>query len=271
MRKTHIILLLLICFLFFSCGGTQAELYEMRLDALAYIIYENPAAEREKEVTLLGDRYAITYERSCSLGESLNRDCYYDAERLLEFEYSVQNGTLLLVGSTRADKAVIPNEGGAVGTDMYFAWLESKIAVVLGVDVRSYVMEWETDYTDKTEKTVRGYSASYRKHIGGHKSAERVVVRTLPDGSLRSLNHFEFPYHMAEGITMDEERLDRSIKECLREHLTASGSRLKSYTVQSVYWDLYDGKPCLFCRVAIEVAHGFRTHSDVYIMAALPG
>ena len=250
MKRITVSIITILCLLLTSCQGTNHDVYEVLGNPHEYTRYENPAAEKEKNAIFLGESYALTYVESVALGELVKRDYYDDEENLLEFGYSSEDGKLLLISTKARDQALIPNEGGTIGTDAYFSWVEEKIAAVLEVDVDDYVLEWEPDYLGGNKEILEGYYIYYTKYIGGYRTHESVMVSTLPDGSLREFVHFEFPCHEAEGVVIDEKKLERTIKKCVGE-LSYRG---KKYTVDDIMWGKCEGRICLLCTVKVKTS-----------------
>ena len=92
MKRITVSIITILCLLLTSCQGTNRDVYEVLEYLSEYTIYENPAAEKEKNEIFLGESYALTYVESIALEDLVKRDYYNDEENLLEFGYSSEDG-----------------------------------------------------------------------------------------------------------------------------------------------------------------------------------
>lgn len=225
--------------------------------------YVNDIAEKGRATQILGESYDLTYSHSTSSSFVHKNLDYYSNEKLnCKMVFSTETKELLQIVSNNVDGVIIPTEVSVSSTENYFSWLRNVIKNTLGIDVSGYTLSCKTYYLDHTfensfitsspsnEKQVSDYYVEYTKYVGQYKSGEMIRVILQPDGSINSLVHFQVPTSDFEALSISEDKLNRTIEKTVH-NIGASKYTVKSYTVNSMLLEIYEGKPYLLCGVKI--------------------
>ncbi len=281
MKKLAIITLILtLCLFASSCQKPQlqSELYTVLTNdfSMRGKQYYNSNAKEEKVVTILDKSYTFNYSHSTSSGiYSDNLDYYYDDISDCQIAYSTTTGKLSKIYSNKTNGIIMSAGESLSNADSYFIWLKSVINKTFDVNVDDYTFNCTTYYSDhssensfvlpstNTEKQVDFYFFEYVKYIGKYTSAEKVRVIARPDGSLDSLIHFELPCNDFENIAVDEDKLNQTIEKTVYD-TCPSKFNIKNFKVDSIMWELYEGKPYLLC--GVEITYSDATDEEINSM-----
>ena len=220
--------------------------------------YNNENAEKTKVENFFGKNYTLTYQSSTeSYNDSKSVDIYYDEASDCTFSYSIKTGNLLDISPKDFSKGVVVSpEAPLLNIDAYLLWIAEVIDHAFGIDVNEYTFQCETRYRDhsseesfvlpnqNTEKEVSDYFLEYNRYIDGYQTADYVGLKMLPDGSIVFLRRSEMPSEVLEKLTVDEAKLNRTIKKTMSEIRPDMG-KFKSYSTKNMRYIVHQGHPTL--------------------------
>lgn len=200
-----------------------------------------------------------------------NRDYYEDADGKYEVAYSSKNGNVCLFSAKALNGSLFSYDDPKLFDDAHEAWIMSMIDRVFAVDVSEYSRSCSTSVTyhngsshrsateegiltsDDENLEINSYYVVYTDRVGEYGVADKIQIRLNTDGSISSMVHFESEPYNLESITVDHEKLDRTVEYVVGD-IIPSGYRLRDYSLGTWSVDIRNGSPYLVARVNIEVS-----------------
>jgi hypothetical protein len=215
--------------------------------------YENLNAIKEKKEIILNQTYTLKYKNSLSSDSySLNLDIYYDETELIEFSYSSSTGNLVGILTENDEKPLVSYDKTLDNTDDYISWIKDTAKAILSTDMEDYALYGCTTYykdgsttnsfqLDSVDKKVSFYSFTFVKYVNGYSTGDFFRISANSQGSIDMIKHWEQPLDMLSKVSVDEEKLNRTIRKVVADLTPAL--LLKEYSVKEMQLKSIKGKP----------------------------
>ena len=234
--------------------------------------FVHPNVVQERTEKICDIELELIYDHSSSSPMYYaNRDYYEDTEGKYEVAYSSKNGNVCLFSAQDIGGSLFFYNGKKLFDDAHEVWTIDMIDRVFAVDVSEYSRSYSTSVTynsgsshrsateegiltsDDENLEINSYYVVYTDRVGEYGVADKIQIRLNTDGSISSMVHFESePYDLAS-ITVDHEKLDRTVEYVVGD-IIPSGYRLRDYSLGTWSVDIWNGRPYLVARVDIEVS-----------------
>lgn len=283
-KRIQIIIIILVLSTLFTSCREQIQTYNVlvnetvrgldNIDAsqynkfsMSHERYINTECDEKTMDSILNREYILEYSHSIS--SSLyceNLDYYYDDKLNCTIAYSAITGRLSRISSQETKGNVIPAGASLQNFDEYICWLKSIVTNVIEINVDDFNINCQTFFWDGTivnmlssdkediESKVSFYYIEFVKYIGNYRSPETVRFIVNTDGSIKGISYFEMPDNKVYEIIVDETVLNNTIENTVQTICSSKGA-INRYTVKSIVWQYYEGRPYLICSVEIRGAN----------------
>lgn len=234
--------------------------------------FVHPNVVQERTEKICDIELELIYDHSSSSPMYYaNRDYYEDADGKYEVAYSSKNGNVCLFSSKDLNGSLFSYDDPKLFDEAHEAWIMSMIDRVFAVDVSEYSCSYSTSLTyhsgnsqssatedgivtsDDENVKVESYAIRYTDRVGEYGVADNIYIRLNTDGGVSSMVHFESEPYNLESITVDHEKLDRTVEYVVGD-IIPSGYRLRDYSLGTWSVEIWNGRPYLVARVNIEVS-----------------
>lgn len=227
--------------------------------------YQKSSIATNKTEKIMDMDFVLKYDHSTKSSiNSGNLDYYIDNTKKCQVVFSSNTGKLSKIMSNDDNTAIFSYQKKIVEAE-YISWVKNIVSNVFSIDLTRYDLICRTSIkngdvgsrydkfviqSENDSEAIGYYCFEFVQYNGNIRIGDMIRVISNLDGSIDILVRFESGINDLSSITIDEDKLNRTIANTI-DNIGVRGYSIDRYEIQGRYLEIYEGNPIVRCGVNV--------------------